>query len=118
MCKWLGLSEQLVELAELVEKETEDIIRRISATTRFNQLKVLQAFRESGVTEYHLRETTGYGYGDLGRDTLDSIYSRIFGGEAGLVRAQIVSGTHALALALFGNLKPGDELVSLTGAPY
>lgn len=116
--KWFGLSERLVELADQVEKETEGIFRRISAITRFNQLKVLQAFREAGVTEYHLKETTGYGYGDLGRDTLDSIYSRVFGGEAGLVRAQIVSGTHALALALFGNLKPGDELVSLTGPPY
>ncbi|NPV92308.1 MAG: hypothetical protein HPY50_16205 [Firmicutes bacterium] len=112
------LDSWLIELAEKVERDASVMYREIEDTSRYNQLKVLHSFREAGVTEYHLKETTGYGYGDLGRDTLDKIYARLFGFEAGLVRAQIVSGTHALALALYGNLKPGDHLLSVTGEPY
>lgn len=113
-----NLDSWLLELADLVEQDTCAVLKSINNTARHNQLKVLQAFREAGVTEYHLKETNGYGYGDLGRDTLDTIYSRVFGGEDALVRAQIVSGTHALALALFGNLRAGEELISATGTPY
>ncbi|NLK51946.1 MAG: hypothetical protein GX295_05835 [Syntrophomonadaceae bacterium] len=113
-----GLSIDLIQLAEQVEAEIQAGEARIRTTVRLNQLRVLQAFREVGITEYHLKDSTGYGYGDLGREGLDQVYARVFGGEAGLVRLQMVSGTHALAVALYGNLRAGDELISVTGAPY
>lgn len=83
-----------------------------------NTEKVITAFRNNMVSDYYLKPTTGYGYSDVGRDTLDLIYAEIFKAEAALVRSQFVSGTHALAVALLGNLRPGDELVGLTGTPY
>ena len=83
-----------------------------------NTEKVITAFRNNMVSDYYLKPTTGYGYSDVGRDTLDLIYAEIFKTEAALVRSQFVSGTHALAVALLGNLRPGDELVGLTGTPY
>ena len=84
----------------------------------FNTEKVITAFRNNMVSDYYMKPTTGYGYSDVGRDTLDLIYAELFKTEAALVRSQFVSGTHALAVALLGNLKPGDELVAVTGAPY
>jgi len=84
----------------------------------FNQLKVLTAMQENRISEAHFAATNGYGYNDLGRDALEDVYASVFKAEAALVRAQVVSGTHALALALFGNLRPGDTLLSVTGAPY
>ena len=83
-----------------------------------NTEKVITAFRNHMVSDYYLKPTTGYGYSDVGRDTLDLIYAEIFKAEAALVRSQFVSGTHALAVALLGNLRPGDELIGLTGTPY
>ena len=83
-----------------------------------NTEKVITAFRNNMVSDYYLKPTTGYGYSDVGRDTLDLIYAEIFKAEAALVRSQFVSGTHALAVALLGNLRPGDELIGLTGTPY
>ncbi|MCI7675042.1 MAG: methionine gamma-lyase family protein [Phascolarctobacterium sp.] len=83
-----------------------------------NTEKVITAFRNKMVSDYYLKPTTGYGYSDVGRDTLDLIYAEIFKTEAALVRSQFVSGTHALAVALLGNLRPGDELIGLTGTPY
>jgi len=84
----------------------------------FNQLKVLKAMQENRISEAHFAATNGYGYNDLGRDALEAVYATVFKAEAALVRAQVVSGTHALALALFGNLRPGDTLLSVTGTPY
>ncbi len=84
----------------------------------FNTEKVIAAFRNNMVSDYYLKPTTGYAYSDVGRDTLDCIYAELFHTEAALVRSQFVSGTHALAVALLGNLRPGDELVAVTGAPY
>ncbi|MFC4323347.1 methionine gamma-lyase family protein [Litchfieldia salsa] len=83
-----------------------------------NQLKVLNSFRKHKVSDTHFTPSTGYGYDDIGRDTLEQIYADIFGGEAGLVRPQIISGTHAISIALFGILRPGDELLYITGKPY
>lgn len=83
-----------------------------------NTEKVISAFRKHMVSDYYLKPTTGYGYSDVGRDSLDLIYADIFKAEAALVRSQFVSGTHALAVALLGNLKAGDEIVTLTGRPY
>ena len=90
----------------------------LEAAALVNTEKVITAFRNNMVSDYYLKPTTGYGYSDVGRDTLDLIYAEIFKTEAALVRSQFVSGTHALAVALLGNLRPGDELVGLTGTPY
>lgn len=84
----------------------------------FNTRKVLQAFRNNQVSDFYLKPSTGYAYNDMGREKLDAIFAEIFNAEAALVRSQFVSGTHALAVALLGNLKPGDELVAVTGTPY
>ena len=90
----------------------------LEAAALVNTEKVITAFRNKMVSDYYLKPTTGYGYSDVGRDTLDLIYAEIFKTEAALVRSQFVSGTHALAVALLGNLRPGDELIGLTGTPY
>ena len=100
-------------LAEVAKHAPE-----LEAAALVNTDKVITAFRNNMVSDYYLKPTTGYGYSDVGRDTLDLIYAEIFKTEAALVRSQFVSGTHALAVALLGNLRPGDELVGLTGTPY
>ena len=100
-------------LAEVAKHAPE-----LEAAALVNTEKVITAFRNNLVSDYYLKPTTGYGYSDVGRDTLDLIYAEIFKTEAALVRSQFVSGTHALAVALLGNLRPGDELVGLTGTPY
>lgn len=90
----------------------------IQTIVEVNQLKVLRAFQKNQITDFHLNGSTGYGYGDEGRDSLERVYADVFRAEKALVRAQLVSGTHALAVALFGNLKAGDELIAATGSPY
>ena len=100
-------------LAEVAKHAPE-----LEAAALMNTEKVITAFRNNMVSDYYLKPTTGYGYSDVGRDTLDLIYAEIFKAEAALVRSQFVSGTHALAVALLGNLRPGDELIGLTGTPY
>ena len=100
-------------LAEVAKHAPE-----LEAAALVNTEKVITAFRNKMVSDYYLKPTTGYGYSDVGRDTLDLIYAEIFKTEAALVRSQFVSGTHALAVALLGNLRPGDELIGLTGTPY
>ena len=100
-------------LAEVAKHAPE-----LEAAALVNTEKVITAFRNNMVSDYYLKPTTGYGYSDVGRDTLDLIYTEIFKTEAALVRSQFVSGTHALAVALLGNLRPGDELIGLTGTPY
>lgn len=90
----------------------------LEETALYNTEKVIAAFRNNMVSDFYLKPTTGYGYSDVGRDKLDAVYAELFRTEAALVRSQFVSGTHALAVALLGNLKPGDELVAVTGAPY
>ena len=92
--------------------------RQIDETAEYNQLKVIRAMQEAGVSEACLLGTTGYGYNDLGRDTLETVYADVFRTEDALVRPQITCGTHALALALMSNLRPGDELLSPVGKPY
>lgn len=108
----------LVRVTEEVENKILPALKRISKTTYNNHKKVLEAFNRCGVTEYHLQGTTGYGYSDSGREVIEKIFSDIFKTEAALVRGQITTGTHAIALGLFGGLCKGDELLSITGAPY
>ena len=91
---------------------------KIEETTEYNQQKMLAAFGKAGVSESHFVASTGYGYGDRGRDALDQVYASAFGAEDALVRHNFVSGTHALTVALFGVLRPGDTMLSVTGIPY
>lgn len=112
------ISKELLALADKIEIQTRAINTAIQQVAFRNQQKVLNAFAAERVSEHHLKGSTGYGYGDQGRDTLERVFARVLGAEAALVRGQIVSGTHAIALALFGVLRPGDELLSVTGRPY
>lgn len=106
--------DAMIEKANSVVKQQRDYVDTI---VEKNTRKVLQAFRENRISEQHLKATTGYGYNDLGRDGLEEVYATIFQTEDALVRQQIVSGTHAISLAYFGNLRPGDELLAI-GRPY
>lgn len=106
------------QLVEEVDIQIEPIFKRIHKVALANQKKVLDGFRKCNVSDYHFNPSTGYGYDDMGRETLESLYAEIFKGEAALVRPQIISGTHAIATALLGVLRPGDELVYVTGQPY
>ncbi|MFZ5597337.1 MAG: aminotransferase class I/II-fold pyridoxal phosphate-dependent enzyme [Bacillota bacterium] len=110
--------EQLDRLAVEVEEEIKEISREIEKNSFANHKKVLEEFIRAGVGDYHLKGSTGYGYNDAARDKLEEIYSGVFKSESSLVRGQIVSGTHAIALCLFGILRPGDELLAVQGTPY
>ena len=113
-----GISEDVFRYGEACLKELEERFRTIDERAEYNQIKVLSAFQSAHVSEACLSGTTGYGYNDIGRDTLEEVYARTFHTEAALVRPLIACGTHALAIALFGNLRPGDEALSITGRPY
>lgn len=101
-----------------IEQKLEEELKKIDEIEYINSKKVMASFYECNVTEACFNSTTGYGYGDLGRDTLEKIYAHIFKSEDALVRTQLISGTHALSTALFGMLRPGDALLSITGRPY
>lgn len=118
MYEQLTFGSNLKRLAEEVELQIHPVHQQIEAKIDENQFRVLQSFQNHKVSESHFIPSTGYGYDDIGRDTLESIYAETFGGEAGLVRPQIISGTHAISIALFGILRPGDELLYITGKPY
>ncbi|GAB6157509.1 aminotransferase class I/II-fold pyridoxal phosphate-dependent enzyme [Desulfotomaculum varum] len=109
---------QLDKLAAEVEHEVQPVYREIEARALANHARVLEGFHLARVSDYHLRGSTGYGYNDAGREALEKIYAHVFGAEAALVRSQIVSGTHAIAIALYGLLRPGDELLAVQGSPY
>ena len=108
----------LFGVAEEVEQEIKELYKGIDKKAFYNHKKVLEAFRSAKVSDYHFQGSTGYGYGDRGREVLEKVYSFVFNTEASLVRGQIVSGTHALALCLYGILRPGDELLFVQGTPY
>lgn len=112
------INEKIRHLADEVEKEITPFFAETDEIARFNQEKVLDAFIKHRVSENCLYPTTGYGYGDVGRDTLDAIYADIFGAEDALVRHNIVNGTHCLTISLFAVLRPGDTLLAATGKPY
>ncbi len=112
------INESIIKLSDTVEKEIKSVFEEIDRTKEFNQLKVLKAMQKNKLSESHFAGTTGYGYDDRGREVIDSIYADVFKAEDALVRNQIVSGTHAISLCLFGNLRPGQELLSVTGNPY
>lgn len=108
----------LDEIIKKSERELEEEYKKIDKICEFNSNKVLNAFKKNKVSETHFSQTTGYGYGDTGRDTLENVYSDIFKSEDSLVRSQIISGSHALTVTLFGLLRPGDTMLSITGKPY
>ncbi len=113
-----GISSDVYELGREAEKALSERFEEIDKLAEINQLKVLSAFRENRVSETDFVKTTGYGYDDSGRDKLECVYASVFRGEDALVRAQLISGTHAISTALFGNLRPGDELLCPCGKPY
>ncbi len=113
-----GIDEKLYKIAEETEKSCSDRFDFYEETAEYNGNKVLAAFINNRVSEQCFYGSTGYGYGDVGRDTLDRIYAEVFGCEDALVRHNIVSGTHALSVALFGVLRPCDKMVAVTGKPY
>ena len=114
----MGISKEVIAYGEDILEQLKDRFDAIDAVTEYNQAKVIHAMQECKVSEACLLGTTGYGYNDLGRDTLEEVYAHIFHTEDALVRPQITCGTHALALALMSNLRPGDELLSPVGKPY
>lgn len=118
MYQSLGVSSQVLDFAKAVEDSLKDRFQAIDSRAEYNQLKVIRAMQESRVSDIHFAATTGYGYNDLGRDTLEEVFARVFQTESALVRPQLISGTHALHIALSGNLRPGDELLSPNGKPY
>lgn len=116
--KELGISDKVYQFSAEILDGLSERFKEIDKNAEYNQLKVLKAMQDSRVSEACLLGTTGYGYNDLGRDTLEAVYASIFHTEDALVRPQITCGTHALALALMSNLRPGDELLSPVGKPY
>ena len=112
------VSDQLIKVMKEAQASCQPFLQSIKEIVENNQLKILQAFQHNRISEFHLNGSTGYGYGDEGRDRLEKVYASVFKAEKALVRAQIVSGTHAIALGLMGNLQRGEELISATGCPY
>ena len=116
--KNLGISREVYEFGEKIEESLKERFAEIDARAEYNQMKVIKAMQENRVSAECFNTSSGYGYNDLGRDTLEKVYASCFKGEDALVRPQITCGTHALALALMSNLRPGDELLSPVGKPY
>lgn len=118
MYKKLGISKEVLDFCEEIQKGLEERFLEFDKRAEYNQLKVIKAMQEERVSDVHFAATSGYGYNDLGRETLERVYANVFHTEDALVRPQITCGTHALALALSSNLRPGDELLSISGKPY
>ena len=116
--KTFGLSDTTIALGEKYEQELEPRFKEIDRIAEYNQLKVIKAMQDNRLSDIHFASSTGYGYNDLGRETLEKVYASIFHTEDALVRPQITCGTHALTVALAANLRPGDELLSPVGKPY
>ena len=113
-----GISKNTILIGKEVEESLKERFEKLEETCEFNQLKVISAMQKNKVSEIHFAPTTGYGNDDIGRDTLEAVYADVFRAEDALVRPQLISGTHALNIALSGNLRPGDELFSPVGKPY
>lgn len=118
MADFFKIDSKIRQAAQRATELCAERLQGIDATTEYNQQKMLKAFINAGVSESHFTGSTGYGYGDRGRDALDAVYASALGAEDALVRHNFVSGTHALTVALFGVLRPGDVMLSVTGIPY
>lgn len=118
MLEKFGIKESVIELSKKVEKEIKPQFEQIEENCERNSLKVLKAFQDNKISEVHFGSTTGYGYNDIGRDTIEKVFAQVLGAEDALVRSQFISGTHALTVALFAFLRPGDTMLSINGKPY
>ncbi|MDD6223561.1 MAG: methionine gamma-lyase family protein [bacterium] len=118
MYQELGISKETVSLVTNIEHELQDIYAKIDEICDLHSLKVLSSFHKHHISEVHFYSTTGYGYGDIGRDTIEKVFADVLGSEDALVRSQFISGTHALTVALFAYLRPGDLMLSISGMPY
>ncbi|MDX9917824.1 MAG: methionine gamma-lyase family protein [Gudongella sp.] len=118
LCNHFDLSESVVDFVEAREAEIQDKFKELDGIRQFNQLKVIEAMQFNRLSSTDFYWTTGYGYGDMGREKVENIFARVFAGESALVRPAIASGTHALNLTLSGILRPGDQLLYATGKPY
>lgn len=116
--QFFEFNEQITQLSEKALQKAKPMFQKIEETTEYNQQKVLKAFIHNGVSESHFTESTGYGYGDRGREVLDAVFAESMGAESALVRHSFACGTHTLTVALFGLLRPGDVMLSVTGEPY
>lgn len=114
----LGISKKVFAFGKKIEDSLKERFQEIDDTVEYNQLKVIKGMQDNRVGAQHFTSSTGYGYNDAGREALEAVYASVFHAEAALVRPQITCGTHALAVALSGNLRPGDELLSISGKPY
>ncbi len=112
------MNEKIIKLVNDSEKKLDKEFKKIDEICEYNSLKVLNAFWNNKLSEAHFSQTTGYGYDDIGRDVIEKIYAEIFGAEDALVRGQFISGSHALTVALFAYLRPGDTMLSISGLPY
>ncbi|MGG7143236.1 aminotransferase class I/II-fold pyridoxal phosphate-dependent enzyme [Clostridium nigeriense] len=118
MMKTLNFKENTFELYKKALKDVEEVFSSYDDIREYNQLKVLKAFQDERISESHFTNSSGYGYDDIGRDSLDKVYARVFNTESALVRPHFVNGTHAIGCALMGNLRTGDTMVCISGAPY
>lgn len=116
--KFYNIDDKVISVYEKAMEDVSDIFQSIDNIREYNQLKVLRAFQEERISDMHFTNSTGYGYGDVGRDTLDKVFAMVFNCESALVRPHFVNGTHAIGSALFGNLRPGDTMLSVCGLPY
>jgi cystathionine beta-lyase family protein involved in aluminum resistance len=114
----MGFDKDIIELDSLVVRDIREQFDSIDQVRLYNQAKVLKAMQDERLSDTHFAGTTGYGYGDAGRDIIDRIFAKVFGAEDALVRVQMISGTHALSTCLRGILRPGDRMLSITGKPY
>ena len=118
MYKEFGIKDEVLDLSKKVEKDISSIIDDVNKRCEINTLKVLKAFNKYNISDMHFGSTTGYGYGDVGRDTIEKVFAEVLGAEDALVRSQFISGTHALTVALFAFLRPNDTMISICGKPY
>ena len=118
MYEHLNINKKIIDLSKEIEYLLKEEFNKIEEICMHNSIKVLNAFQKHNISDTHFNMTTGYGYGDIGRDTIENVYASIFKAEDALVRGQFISGTHALTVTLFGLLRPNDTLLSITGKPY
>ena len=114
----LGIDEKIEKLVNDTQDEIKDKLNEVDRLCEYNSIKVLKAFQDNRVSDVHFTSTTGYGYDDIGRECVEKVFAEVLGAEDSLVRTQIVSGTHALTIALFAFLRPNDTMLSITGKPY
>ena len=118
MYEELGIKKEIIDLAKTVEDELQEEFKKIDKIKEENSIKVLKAFKDNKISDMHFGSTSGYGYGDIGRDTIEKVFAQVLGAEDALVRNQFISGTHALTVTLFAMLRPGDTMLSINGKPY